>query len=434
MRYAGGGILLLLFLLVTHTVASAADLVENYNEETVGTTWKDDPLWKRFKVSGWLEGIQSMRVRTPHDAVTSRIRMRLEIAANMDWLYGFASFDAEKNWKIDTETGVKAHELWLEHADANWDIRVGRQIIIWGKADGVQVTDIISPPDYTEFITRDLDEIRQPVDAAKFRLLGNSVNLELIWIPVFRAAKMPGKDNPWAISQSTPTGIRMSDTGTWEPSISLKNSEVAIKASGYFSGMDIAASAFYTWDDIAARHRTVSYASGTPDVRFHPEHHRMTVLGLEFSRPWSDFVFRGEAAYYLGRYRETTVPNRDPSPRDSLKWLLGLDWTPGNDWSISAQILNENIFGHTSYLAAEENDSLVTLNISKKLFNQILTLSNMIYCDLNDGEFYNRCKVEYEISDGFFASAGLDIFNGKDGQFGVYRDNTQVWFKLRYNF
>jgi hypothetical protein len=136
----------------------------------------------------------------------------------------------------------------------------------------------------------------------------------------------------------------------------------------------------------------------------------------------------------LGRYRETTVPDRNPLPLDSLKWLIGLDWTPGNDWSISAQILNENIFGHTSYLAAEENDSLVTLNISKKFFNQMLTLSNMVYCDVNDGEFYNRSKVEYEISDGFFASAGLDIFSGKDGQFGVYQDNTQVWFKLRYSF
>jgi hypothetical protein len=126
--------------------------------------------------------------------------------------------------------------------------------------------------------------------------------------------------------------------------------------------------------------------------------------------------------------------DRDPLPRDSLKWLLGLDWTPGDDWSISTQIVNEKIFGYESHLNAEENDALVTLNISKKILNQMLTLSNMMYYDVNNGEFYNRSKVEYELADGFFASAVLDIFSGNDGKFGVYKDNSQAWFRLKYNF
>lgn len=434
MRYAGKALAILLYCCLWQNTAFAAETVSPPDENATCTELALSEFWKKFKVSGWLEAMQSMRVHSLHDAITSRLRMRLKVAADMGWLYGFASADAEKNWKIDYETGVKAHELWLEHADANWDIRVGRQIIIWGKADGVQVTDIICPPDYTESITRDLDEIRQPVEAAKFRFLGNFLNLELIWIPVFREAKMPRKGTPWSITQAPPAGVPMNTADTREPDVSLKNSEIAMKMSGYFSGLDVAASVFYTWDDIPASHRTVSYASGTPSIIVSPKHHRMTVLGLEFSRPWSDFVFRGEAAYYVGRYRETTMLDRNPLPRDSLKWLLGLDWTPGDDWSVSAQIVNENIFGHESYLIAEKDDALVTLNISKKLLNQILTLSNMIYCDVNDGEFYNRSKVEYEVSDGFFVSAGLDIFSGNDGQFGVYRDNTQFWFRMKYSF
>ncbi|MDR3175021.1 MAG: hypothetical protein LBU06_00585 [Desulfovibrio sp.] len=389
---------------------------------------------KRFKVSGWLEAMRSMRVRSPHDAVTSRLRMRLEVAADLGPLYGFVSADAEKNWKIASETGVEPHEMWLEHAQAGWDVRLGRQIIIWGKADGVQVTDIICPPDYTESITRELDEIRRPVDAAKLRLLGKSVNLELIWIPVFREAKLPEDDNPWATAMTSSPGLRVREDETRRPDISLGNSEVALKASGYFSGVDAAASVFYTWDDMPVRRRALSLESGAPVVRLRPEHRRMTVFGLEFSRPWSDFVFRGEAAYYLGRYRETIAPDRNPSPRDSLKWLFGVDWTPGEDWSVSAQIVNERMFGHAAYFSAEEDDTLFTLNIAKKLFNQTLTLSNMVFCDVNNGEFYNRGKVEYEISDGFFASAGFDAFSGKNGQFGVYRDNTQAWFRLKYSF
>ncbi|MDR2820343.1 MAG: hypothetical protein LBB60_07430 [Desulfovibrio sp.] len=436
MRRAGGSVCLFLFFFLWQNAALAATTGEmaTYSEKAVDREQDDASFWKRFKVSGWLEGIHSMRIRAPHDPVTSRLRLRLELAADMGWLYGFASADAEKNWEIDSETGVEPHELWLEHVDTRWDIRVGRQIIIWGKADGVQVTDNISPPDYTESMTRDLDEIRQPVEAAKLRLLGEVVNLELIWIPVFRKAKLPEKDNPWAVSSQPPPGVRMYSDDAREPSPSLENSEAAVKLSGYFSGMDVAASAFYTWDDMPARRRAVSRASGVPEVRLRPEHHRMTIYGLEFSRPWSDFVFRGEAAYFVGRYRETTALDRNPPPKDSLKWLLGVDWTPGDDWTISAQILNEKIFGYQRCLGAEENDSLATVNISKKLFNQMLTVSNMLYYDLNDGEFFNRGKVEYEIANGFFASAGVDIFSGKNGQFGMYENNSQIWFKLKYSF
>ena len=51
----------------------------------------------------------------------------------------------KKNWEIAEETGFDLHEAWLEYAAEGWDMRLGRQTIIWGKADGVQITDIISP-------------------------------------------------------------------------------------------------------------------------------------------------------------------------------------------------------------------------------------------------------------------------------------------------
>jgi hypothetical protein len=53
---------------------------------------------------------------------------------------------------------------------------------------------------------------------------------------------------------------------------------------------------------------------------------------------------------------------------------------------------------------------------------------------VNNGDLYNRSKVEYELADGLLAGAGVDVFSGKDGQFGVYKVNTQVWFRLKYSF
>ena len=388
----------------------------------------------RVEVDGWIEGARSVRIRSPHDALLSRFWGRLKLSADIGDLYGHASVDAQQNWRVEDETGFELHEAWVEYAADGWDVRIGRQVIIWGKADGVQITDIVSPPDYTEFITRDLEEIRLPVDAAKFRLLGDTFDVELIWIPVFRAVVLPSADNPWAVEPEIPEQVRVTTSSAEEPEVSLENSEIALKVSAFLSGLDVAASVFHTWDDRPAMHRTVSRRDGGIDIHFSPEHHRMTVFGLEFSRPWSDFVFRGEVAYYLGRYFEPESVTGDPSRKNALNWLAGIDWTPGNDWSVTAQTAGVFIVDHERSLAAEQHALSGTLNVSKKLLRQTLTLSNMLYYDIRQQDFFDQFKAEYAVTDDVRLIAGVDVFGGGSGAFGRYRDNSQVWFKAKYSF
>jgi len=392
------------------------------------------PWMKPFSLSGWADAIQSMRIHSPNGSLTSRARLRLELAADFDVIYGFVSADAEKNWEIDDETGVDLNEAWLEYATGGFDLRMGRQIIIWGKADGIQITDIISPPDYTESITRDLGEIRIPVDAARFRLLGDAVVAELVWIPVFEPAVQPSGNNPWAIRPDLPENTHLSFTAADEPETTLENSEIALKVAAYLSGLDAAASVFYTWDDHPAYHRVTRRDGGTFFIDYAPRHHRLTVLGLEFTRPWSDFVFRGEAACYIGKYLETDTVAMDPIKKDRLKWLGGVDWTPGNDWTVIAQLAGDWIMDYDSRLADDAHELVATMSVSRQLMRQTLTLSNMLYYDLNENEIYVRPKADYALTDDFHLFVGADVFCGDDGDFGRYRNNSQVWVKAKYSF
>ncbi len=416
-----GCLLFVLFFVCATTVRAVAD--------DAGV-----PRLEPFSVSGWADAIQSMRIRGPNDGLTSRARLRLELSAAFKSVYGFVSADAEKNWRIEGETGVDLHEAWLEFATSRWDLRLGRQIVIWGKADGVQITDIVSPPDYTESITRDLDEIRIPVDAAKFRLLGDCLVTELIWIPVFEPAVLPSGDNPWAVEPEIPENVHLSFADAVEPDTSLENGEVALKVAAYLSGLDAAASVFYTWDDYPAYHRETRSEGDDFFIDYEPMHRRLTVLGLEFSRPWSDFVFRGEAAYYVGKYLETDTAAADPMKKDKLKWLWGADWTPGNDWTVIAQLAGDLIVDYDSRLADDARELVATLNVSKQLMRQTLTMSGMLYYDLDENEIYVRPKADYALTDDFRLLVGADVFCGADGAFGAYRNNSQVWVKAKYSF
>ena len=102
----------------------------------------------------------------------------------------------------DLELGLR--EAYLDIYFNSIDIRVGKQQIIWGKADGVFITDIVSPKDLREFLLPDFDEIRIGITAVKADYyLGNNT-VELVWIPVFTPTRMPEENSIWSVTPDFP--------------------------------------------------------------------------------------------------------------------------------------------------------------------------------------------------------------------------------------
>ena len=87
----------------------------------------------------------------------------------------------------------RMREIYLDLYFNSFDIRVGKQQIIWGKADGVFITDIVSPLNLSEFLLPDFDEIRVGVYAAKFDFYFGNSTIEAIWKPVFASNELPAQ-------------------------------------------------------------------------------------------------------------------------------------------------------------------------------------------------------------------------------------------------
>lgn len=356
----------------------------------------------RVNVKGFVDTYHAVRSEQPNDWMSSRTRVRGEITIEKGNTGAYVSANLIHNAILKDRSGFQLREAYAYYSDDHWDVRAGRQIITWGVADALRLTDIISPMDYTEFLAQDYDDIRIPVGALRLRYSREKWCFEAVAIPVSSFFELPTDDkNPWSVGP-LPIGD--------EPNRRLSNMEYGGRLSFFLSGIDFSFSALHTWNKMPV------FCDGICQYR------RMTMLGADVSVPVGKFVVRGEVAEYLD---EAQTFGRAASTNA----LLGIDWYAGNDWSISAQ------YSH-KYIASGDNrnSGLATLRISKELFHNTLALQSFAYVDVTNGGVYNRLSADYAINDQLHATIGYDYFHADRGMFTIYKKNSELFFKLKYSF
>jgi len=356
----------------------------------------------RVGVKGFVDTYHAVRTEAPNNWMSSRTRVRGELRLEKGNAGAFVSANLIHNAILKDRSGFQLREAYGYYSDDHWDVRAGRQIITWGVADGLRLTDIISPMDYTEFLAQDYDDIRIPVGGLRLRYSREKWCFEAVAIPVSSFFELPTDDNnPWSVGP-----IPIGD----EPTRRLCNMEYGGRLSFFLSGIDFSLSALHTWNKMPV----ICDGIG--------QYQRMTMLGADCSIPAGQFVIRGEFAQYLD---EQQTFGRS----SSTNALLGIDWYAGNDWSLSAQYAHK-------YVSSGDlrNTGLATLRISKDLLHNTLSLQSFAYVDVTNGGIYNRLSADYALNDQLHATLGYDFFHADRGTFTVYDNNSEVFVKLKYSF
>ena len=356
----------------------------------------------RVDVKGFVDTYHALRTEAPNDWMSSRTRVRGEVRLEKGCAGAFVSANLIHNAILKDRSGFQLREAYAYYSDDHWDARAGRQIITWGVADGLRLTDIISPMDYTEFLAQDYDDIRIPVGGLRLRYSREKWSFEAVAVPVSSFFELPTDDkNPWSVSP-----IPIGD----EPSPRLYNMEYGGRLSFFLSGIDFSLSALHTWNKMPV------FCDGIG------QYQRMTMLGADCSIPAGKFVIRGEFAEYLDELQTF-------GRAASSNMLLGVDWYAGNDWSLSAQYAHKYIAGGDN-----RNSGLATFRISKDLLHNTLSIQSFAYIDVTNGSIFNRLSADYALNDQLHATLGYDFFHADRGQFVVYDKNSEVFVKLKYSF
>ncbi len=326
-------------------------------------------------------------------------------------------------------------EAYIDLGGEIFDLRMGKQQIIWGKGDGVFITDIVSPKDLSQFLVPDFEELRLAVTGARLDLYADAHSLELVWLPWFTPTVSPALDSLWAPSLAFP--IVPTIQPALLPEMELESGEYFAKYSYMGSSFDLSLMGGWFWNDTPA-FTVVSKAfgpSGLTSLTVQPEYYRTLAAGYAVSGTLGPLVLRSEGAWYgARRFQGNPMVFADGyAEKDAVQYLAGADFSVAG-YNFGLQFIQDIILDYDDDLTEEAFRNTATFVVAKTYLNETLTVEIFSYVGLDDGDALVKPKVTWDASDSLELFAGAYLFLGDEGDFGQYDDKDGVYVGAKLSF
>ncbi|MGR8918787.1 MAG: DUF1302 family protein [Gammaproteobacteria bacterium] len=332
-------------------------------------------------------------------------------------------------WGDDVD--VELRELYVDGTVGRSFLRIGKQQVVWGEADGLKVLDVVNPQSFREFILPDFDDSRIPLWTVNNEIsLGESLALQVVWVPDQTYHDVPDAGaafeftSPRLVPQPLP-GVPARLLAPDRPSKFLEDSDAGARLRAFLGGWELSLNYFFHYLDIPVLRR--SLAPGGIEIR--QDYERSHLAGGSFNNAFGDFVLRGEVAYSSDKFYLTSG-SRDAdgiAESDEITYVLGLDWSGLENTFISAQLFQGVILDDRSDIVQDEVDTTLTFFLRRTFANERVKFSSIVIQSVNDGDGVLESEITYEWRDNVELFLGVDVFYGTSrGLFGEFSGRDRV--------
>jgi len=308
------------------------------------------------------------------------------------------------------------------------DLRLGKQILAWGRADGINPTDNLTPRDYRVLLPLEEDQRFGTWGARLDTYLSQALTLEMFASTFFEPARFP-----------LPTGG--ADVVIQQPGHSVRNGEVGVKLNKVSGAFD--------WSVSYYRGYSLLPTVASADSVFQLYYSRMQVIGADCARNYGRFGFRSEFAYVLPQDHPSADPN---ATRARLFWVSGLDRTFLENLNLNLQFFLRwmpryqkpgDLPDGTARVASELNAIIdgqevraspgITFRVSNQWLNNTLRAEILSLINLARGDYYLRPLITYDVSDRTRVLFGANLYGGpRDAPYGIQRPDNGLFTEIRY--
>ena len=329
----------------------------------------------------------------------------------------------EYNLENKTED-IKLNEAYVDIYFDNFDLRIGKQKMTWGKSDGLVVTNIVNPRDYNVYPVLEYEDQFQSVNAIKANFYPNNNTLDIVWIPEFKSAKL----NRDVLLKNIPQDFNR-DSSEKEVEEKFENSELFLRYSSLGQKYDYEIMAGYSWDDQPTLHKDFQRKAVIP------KHHRLYTLGGSISTMRGPIVLRGEAVYISGKHFNFRNPLQHLKEypngvieKDEIKWLLGLDYNY-EDYLFSFQFMQEKILDYEKDLVQDEDQNTITFLIKRDFLRSRLNSEVNFHYNVNEGVLMSKPALSYDYNNSINFTLGANL--NLEGE--IFRTDV-VYLQTEYLF
>ena len=378
-------------------------------------------------------------------------------------------FDAQDKYEAvgselcTNKTSSWLREVYLDIFTEKVDIRLGKQQVVWGTADGVRVLDRVNPADMRNAYLDDPVDYRIPLWMLKVEY-APTINgaLQFLVIPDF--------ETNYSAPAGSPFTYRVAEIGArnaalfpgtidWQeekPKDGMDSSQIGVRWLDMLpNGLEYSINYLHGYDYSPAVYTLGMTPPGPPGpgstLHLMRKYERTEMYGASFTKAINSgalagLSIRGEFAYI----QDEPVPygtdgtSRGMTHVDRYNYVLGFDkylWANtlfsyqfiqfinSKDREKGFCLLNEATLGK-----ADKIETMMTLKIARSFLHERLKPEILIIYGLNN-DWKISPKVVFELRDYLFLTAGLHLFDGKPSHlYGEFVDHDQVYVKVEYGF
>ena len=390
--------------------------------------------YTRGTIYGGLDKVDNMEIKSGYGEAALQLSAKPGTMANAyaDIRFKSGIVNGEKLSNIDIR------EAYADIYLGRFDLRIGKQIKVWGRADAFNPTNNLIPEDFFN---------RSPVQddrrLGNFMITGrytpvSFIRLELDWVPFYRNSiyRYDLLDLPEYVFF----------TEGELPGGKFGNGSFGAKADFIFSKMEGSLSFFNGYDPM------MGLVPGTLpmppfdnfEVELLTKEFRQTTYGGDFAVNLGKFGLRGEIAWKITEEDDENIA----LPMEELSWAAGIDrsvghvrllleyygkkmigfqpldmppdFDPGlledmNNWPLLAGMMDKQI-GYYNRVLYDQTDEWIhslLLRPSISILHETLDIEFTCLYNFTTGEYMLRPLAKYLLADGIEITAGYEHYYGE---------------------
>jgi len=314
------------------------------------------------------------------------------------------------------------------------DIKIGRQILTWGKGDMIFVNDLFPKDWQAFFIGREIEYLKAPNNALKSTFYLPWFDLDAIYVPQFNPDRYP--DGTYLSFFNPFSGGFIGDNvepNFLVPNRWFKDDEFHLRIRKNVKGVDVAIYGNYGfWKSPAGINMTFD------SITFP----KMAELGFSLESNVNGGIFTSEFGYF--RSLDDTEGDDFRIRNSQMVGLVGYTYDFKKDFKIGMQYYAELMLQYDSMISSlpvgqnppDRYHDFITLRVSKMLYKQKINLSSFTYFSVTDTDIYWRLNGSYKLDDRWKIDVGANFFEGsKDNTFwSQFQNNNNLYVGVKASF